>query len=292
MRKEDLDGKTVFAGRKEGDEMMSVSSIGSSDTYIYNIRTGRLSKKDGSADNFVDYFNGDTNGRLPDTLNGFDAKRKRDINDMIMLFQSGPGNIKGLFQEQNGDEYEITSEIVDAVTTHFSVNGEKVFTSYDMNVFTYMDHVNADDLLYKTRNSKAYEPSDNSINIAVNDTFDLGNGYSLKVKENSIWIDGLGSGSEEQDKKAKQLAYGLDALIRFAGQQWISDRIDRESTPMLLCLLRELGVDTDKQFQINGTKCEVRHGRIKEAGNRFAVPSSIFKEAMRKYEDALYMPLS
>ena len=271
---------------------MSVSSIGSSDTYIYNIRTGRLAKKDGSADDFVDYFNGDTNGRLPDTLNGFDAKKKRDINDMIMLFQSGLGNIKGLFQEQNGDEYEITSEIVDAVTTHFSVNGEKVFTSYDMNVFTYMNHINADDLLYKTRNSKAYEPSDNSINIAVGDTFDLGNGYSLEVKENSIWIDGLGSGSEEQDKKARQLAYGLHALIRFADQQWISDCIDRESTPMVLCLLRELGVDTDKQFQINGTKCEIRNDRIREAGNRFAVPSSIFKEAMRKYEDALYMPIS
>lgn len=56
---------------------MSVSEIGSSSTYIYNIRTGKLAKKDGSADEFVNYFNGDSNGKLPDTLNGFDAKRKR-----------------------------------------------------------------------------------------------------------------------------------------------------------------------------------------------------------------------
>ncbi len=271
---------------------MDVSGIGNSSTYIYNIRTGKLAKKDGSADEFVNYFNGDSNGKLPDTLNGFDAKRKRDINEMVMLFQSSLGKAKGIFQEQGGDEYEITSEIVDAVTTHFSVNGEKVFTSYDMNVFTYMDHISADDLLYKTRNSKAYEPSDNSINIAVGDVFDLGNGYVLKVKEDSIWIDGLGSGSEKQDEKARQLAYGLDALIRFADQQWMSDRIDRESTPMLLQLLRELGIDTDKQFQINGTKCEVKYDRIREAGNRFAVPSSIFNEALKKYEDVLYMPIS
>ena len=57
------------------------------------------------------------------------------FGNMIMLFQSSRGRAKGIFQEQSGDEYEITSEIVDAVTTQFSVNGEKVFTSYDMNVF-------------------------------------------------------------------------------------------------------------------------------------------------------------
>lgn len=211
---------------------------------------------------------------------------------MIMLFQSDCGNAKRLFQEQSGDEYEITSEIVDAVTTHFSVNGEKVFTSYDMNVFTYINHIDADELLYQTRNAKAYDPSDNSIHLAVGDTIDLGNGYSLEIRGNDIWIDGLGSGSKEQDQKARQLAYGLDALIRFADQQWISDRIDRESTPMLLQMLRELGIDTDKQFQINGTKCEVRNHRIREAGNRFAVPSSIFNEALKKYEDVLAMPIS
>lgn len=270
---------------------MSVSGIGSSTTYIYNTRTGRIASKDGSEDDFVSYFNGDTDGNLPDTLNGFDAKKKRDLNDMIMLFQSGHKDVKKLFQE-NVDEYEITCEIVDAVTNHFSVNGEKVFEAYDMNVFTYIDRITADDLLYKTRNSKEYDPSDNSISIAVGDVFDLGNGYSLMVKENDIFIDGLGSGSEEQDQKARQLAYGMNALIRFADQQWISDRIDKESTPMLLSILREMGVDTDRQFQINGTKCEVRNNRIREVGNRFAVPSSIFNEALKKYEDLLYMPIS
>ncbi len=270
---------------------MSVSGIGSSTTYIYNTRTGRIASKDGCDDDFVSYFNGDTDGNLPDTLNGFDAKKKRDLNNMIMFFQSGHKDVKKLFQE-NVDEYEITCEVVDAVTNHFSVNGEKVFKAYDMNVFTYIDRINADDLLYKTRNSKEYDPSDNSISIAVGDVFDLGNGYSLMVRENNIFIDGLGSGSEEQDQKARQLAYGMNALIRFADQQWISDRIDEESTPMLLSILREMGVDTDRQFQINGTKCEVRNNRIREVGNRFAVPSSIFNEALKKYEDSLYMPIS
>lgn len=55
---------------------MSVNGIGSSSTYLYNIRTGKLATKDGSQDDFVDYFNGDADGKLPDTLNGFDAKKK------------------------------------------------------------------------------------------------------------------------------------------------------------------------------------------------------------------------
>ncbi len=38
---------------------MAVTGIGSVQTYIYNSQTGRLSTKDGSADEFVDYFNGE-----------------------------------------------------------------------------------------------------------------------------------------------------------------------------------------------------------------------------------------
>ena len=61
---------------------------------------------------------------------------------------------------------------------------------------------------------------------------------------------------------------------------------------MILSLLRELGIDTDKTFRVNGTKYEVRDGRIQESGNRFGIQDSVFREAMKKYEDALSMTLS
>lgn len=269
---------------------MAVNGIGSVHTYIYNTSTGKLATKDGSKDDFVDYFNGDLSGKDSDTLNGFDQRQKCNINDILMLLQSE--KVNGLIHGKNTDEIEITSVFEDATTSHYSINGDKVFTAYDMNAFTYMDHKMTDDLLYRTLHAKPYDPSDNSLHIAVGDVFDLGNGYQLKVEKDHIQIESPDNGNEENDHKAKQLAYGLHALIRFADQQWMSGMIDRESTPMLLNLLHEIGVDTEKEFQINGTKCEVRHGRIREAGNRFAVPNSVFQKAQKKYEELLSAPLS
>ncbi len=272
---------------------MSVSGIGSS-TYIYNIKTGKLASKDGSKDDFVDYFNGDTTGKQTDSLNGFDARKKSQINSMVRFYQSmGSSNRKGLFTEQNGDEYEITCDVVDAVTTQYSVNGEKVFKAYDMNVYTYINGQKAADALaYRLHGLKNEEQGGNSIRFGAGDVFELGNGYSLKITDCSVEAEGLGSGSEQQDQKAQQLAYGMNALIRFAAKQWAPDRIDSESTPMLLSMLRELGIDTDKTFQINGTRCEVRNGRIAEAGKRFGMPESVFEEAVKKYEEALSMPIA
>lgn len=271
---------------------MAITGIGSTNTYIYNVKTGKLATKDGSADDFVDYFNGDRNAAQTDTLNGYDQRKKSGIENMLMLMQAGRLRVKGMDTAQNQDTYEITSEIEDVVTTNFSVNGEKILTSYDMCAFSFIDSPTADDLLYRTRDSRGYDASDNSIHIAAGDVFDLGNGYVLTVKDDHIQLDGTGRGQDMEDKKAKQLAYGLNALIRFADQQWMSEMIDRESTPMLLSLLHELGVDTEKEFQINGTKCEIRSGRIREAGNRFAVPGSVYRNALKQYEELLSMPVS
>lgn len=271
---------------------MSISGIGSNNTYIYNSQTGKLSSKDGSKDAFVDFFNGDISGEADNSLNGFDAMRKRDIENMIMFFNSGKG--RNIFDDLNGNEYEISGEIVDAVTSVYSINGEKVFTAYTAVSYTY-DEVNIFSKImqpYKTHQSKGYNPTDNSINIAVGDVFDLGNGYKLTVKEDCIYGEGYGRGSTEDDKKMNQLVWGLNALIHFADQQWFSSMIDKESTPMLLQLLNELGVDTNKEFIINDTKCEVVNGRIREVGNNSVVPSSIYYEAVKRYEELLYQPLS
>ena len=51
---------------------MSISGIGSQNTYIYNSQTRRLSTKDGSKDEFVDYFNGDISADESSSLNGFE----------------------------------------------------------------------------------------------------------------------------------------------------------------------------------------------------------------------------
>lgn len=272
---------------------MTVSGIGSNNTYIYNVKTGKLATKDGSEDEFTDYFNGELKGEKSETLNGFDSRNKNGIERLIWYLKSGPGACKGIFSEGSADEIEITAETTDVATTHYSVNGEKVLTAYMMGAFSFVDSPQLPGTVpYKTQESKPYDSIHNRVFIAVGDEFDLGNGYRLKVEEDHVSVSGLGSGSEEEDQKVKRLAFGMNALIHFADQQWMAATIEKQVTPMLLELLREMGVDTSREFQINETKCELKHDRIVEVGNRFAIPSTIYQEAAEKYEQFLYQPLS
>lgn len=242
---------------------MSISKIGGSYTYIYNAQTGKLRTKDGGQDDFVDFFNGDLKAEDSDTLNGIDVKRKGDLERLINIF-GGQFNPK-LFTGSETGEYEITADHVDAMTSHYSVDGKKVFSAYAGKLQTSESLRSAFTTTqpYKTRDSKGYDPFDNSINIAVGDSFDLRNGYRLVVDKDNVYVERYGDGNDENEMKANLLAWNLNALIHFADGQWSWAMIDEACTPMLLNLLRELGVDTDKEFIINGTKCEVQDGRIR-----------------------------
>lgn len=273
---------------------MAISGVGNTYSYIYNSQTGKLSTKDGSKDEFVDYFNGDLSAEESTTMNGFDKKRKAEIEKLLWFF--GPENrglSKNIFDDSNGVEYEISGTIVDGATSEYSVNGEKVFTAHTGMSYTYDEiHSFGTNQSFRTRESKGYDPAANSINIAVGDVFDMGNGYRFTVKDDYIYGEGFGRGSDEDDKKANQFIWALNNLVRFADQLGFAEGIDKESTPMILAFLRELGVDTGKEFTINGTKCEVVNGRIKEVGNRIGVPGSIYQKALARCEEMLYQPLS
>ena len=243
---------------------MSISKIGGSYTYIYNAETGKLRTKDGEQDNFVDYFNGDLKGENSDTLNGTDRARKADLDRLINIF--GGQFIPKLFTGSETGEYEITAEHVDATISHYSVNGKKVFSAYagKLQASENLRSAFTTPQPFKTRVSKGYDPLDNSINIAVGESFDLRNGYRLVVDKDNVYVERYGDGNDENEMKANLLAWNLSALIHFADGQWSPAMIDEACTPMLLNLLKELGVDTEKEFIINGTKCEVQDGRIRE----------------------------
>lgn len=285
---------------------MSISEIGSRNTYIYNSRTGKLSSKDGEKDPFVDYFNGDIRGDEDDSLNGFDRARKADIENLIEVWTQVDRN---LLNDPAKEEYEITTEFVDAVTSTVQVDGGKIFTCYNGGFFTNIDPsaLFQKEGPFLTHEHKGYDPSDNSVNIAVGDVFDLGNGYRLRVGEEQVYGEGYGYKNGENDERLKALTYGLGALILFAEGQWSSvmmemnDKLTSDpersdgmggTTPMLLELLRQLGVDTDREFILNGTKCEVRNGKIREVGDKWGVARAARDEAMRKYEQEMSRPLS
>ena len=244
---------------------MGISKIGESYTYIYNAQTGKLRTKDGEHDNFVDYFNGNLKGGDSDVLHRTDSAKKAELETLINII-GGQFNPK-LFTGSETGEYEITIDHADAMTAHYLVDGKKVFSAYTGNLHASEKIKSAftTPQPFKTKISKGYDPLDNSINIAVEDSFDLRNGYRLVVDKDHVYVERYGDGNDEHEMKANLLAWNLSALIHFADGQWSTAMIDEASTPMLLNLLRELGVDTDREFIINGTKCEVQGGRIREA---------------------------
>lgn len=273
---------------------MGISGIGSVNSYIYNMKTGKLSTKDGQKDEFVDYFNGDLDEEDSSTLNGFDQERKSNIKKMLEMMKWGMIGPDQLETCQE-DEVEITTEKVDATTTVTYLNGEKILTVVGAVEYT-QEEINTFGSIrqpYKTTHPTGYDPSKNCLSIGVGSRFEFGNGYRFTVENDMVRVDSYGRGTKEDVLKADSFACGLSALIHFGDQQTFSALYrDWVSTPMMLEFLKELGVDTDGEFIINDTVCEVRDGRIKEAGNKVGVPGSIHQAAMKRLEEMLYVPLS
>lgn len=265
---------------------MAVTGVGSSFSYIYNTKTGKLSSKDGKEDDFIRYFNGDMEGEDSETLNGYDRAKKVQIKNLAAWWQ------KGMFQgglDCDSEEQEISGKIIDAATEEYYVNGERALTAYGGVMYTLKEFPGLfSHQCYRTHESRGYDPADNSIHIAVGDRYDLGGGYRLVVRDDCVDVEGYGKNGEGSDENMNLLARGMSALIAFADQQTFSDWIPKESTPMLLDMLRRLGIDTSKEFIINGTRCELRDGRIREVNsNRAGVPNSVYEKALKRYEEAL-----
>lgn len=270
---------------------MQVTGIGSRyDNYIYNVKTNRFSTKDGGKDEFVDYCNGDVKGEDTERLNHFDAHTRYQFQRMMYVANNCFGT--GAFGTDS-DEIEVSAEIESATKTQFYVNGKKSFTAY-----TGMSYLPSEiltfstiDQPYKTMSSTPYDPFANSIGIGVGKKFDIGNGYSVTVMgDGSVRGDGFGKGSPEDDYRANMMVGALDALMHVADQQRFASATD-DYTDYIMELLSSQGVDTSKEFVVNGTHFEMRYGKIREVGNDYVVPSSIQEAAIKRYEEKMSEPL-
>ena len=197
--------------------------------------------------------------------------------------------------KNDGREYEIAEEIVDGVTSYYYLNGEKILEAGiagDMTLEDVDQEWERTHQPHKTYQHRGYNPLDNSINIAVGDVYDLGNDYRLRVKANSVEVEKYGSGSRENDKKMEILRWGVDGLIRFSEHRVHTSLVDGECAPMLLNLLKQLGVDTSRDFIINGTKFTVSFGEIGLAEYIPREPSESYKRMVKDREQIRLQPLS
>jgi len=273
---------------------MNVTGIGSHNTYYYNVDTKRLqSSETGEENEFCRWFNGDlSTEQLSDSINGYDSHIKNNLENMFYMYND---ELKvDVFQPSKNDNLcEISVDVLDAERVDCTINGKTLFhakqvVDYSPEEIHTMKYAGP----YKTRTAKAYNQTDNSINIAVGDRYELPNGYQIVVRNDWIEAIGYSRGETAYDPELECLIGGLNDLIRFADQQWTSGSISDESTPILLNFLRHLGVDTSREFIINETKCELVNGRISEVGNTYGAPSSIYQKAIARYEEWLYQSVN
>ena len=87
---------------------MSITKVGSSYNFIYNTKTGKLSTKDGSKNEFVDFCNGDVKGEDTETLNHFDEHTRYQFTRMLFAYGTG---MTGQNPFANDEKVEITADI-------------------------------------------------------------------------------------------------------------------------------------------------------------------------------------
>jgi len=278
---------------------MGLSSIGSSYQYFYNIQTGKIqSANETQDDDFVKWFNGDiSEDELPDSINGYDERKKTDIQRYIMMLKQGMVDGTGLHTEDDENVYQIDYTLVDAVTSKTSIAGNNVWEGRTPLNYSSNQLKSVRDTLEKYRVTKRepYNPNANSATIVSGDTFDLGKGYQLMVKENYVEVI-MGQGTEEDDMRALKIQAGLEAFMRLTNQQGIASMIWNlvgEYSQDLINIIGSTGVDVSKEFVINGTKCEVDgNGKIREADNTYVMPSEMYLEQLRRYETFWEIPVN
>ena len=99
-----------------GGNAMGITGVGSSYNFVYNTKTGKLSTKDGSKNEFVDFCNGDVKGEDTESLNHFDAHTRYQFQRMLYVYGTG---MTGQNPFENDEEVEITADIDSATHTSF-----------------------------------------------------------------------------------------------------------------------------------------------------------------------------
>lgn len=266
---------------------MSISKVGGTYAYMYNPQTGRLSTKDGTEDDFTKYYNEGYTDELGERLNGFDSTRK-SVFEMWIENLTSTGTIKN-----DGREYELAEEIVDGGHSYFYLDGEKILDFGTAGDFTVEDLEEEDERFWRPHRifqHKGYNPVDNSINLAVGDVFDMGR-YRLRVTANSVEVEGLQRTREGKYYNIDLLRWGLDSLIRFTEHGVNSAFVCDESMPMLIELLKQLGVDVSRDFIINGTKCKFSDGEICIAEYVPPRKSESYKKMVKEFEECSLLSL-
>lgn len=272
---------------------MDITGIGTTRSYTYCQTTKKLETQN-SDDAFVKWYNGEIDReQLPKQINGFDSDVKNGLESLLSFYSEIYGAKD--FNDENtvNDDLQVAVDIKDVDCIEYSINGIKI-TEYSPVLCSAEDEkiFCGENVPYMTTIHQDYNATNNSIQIAVGDKYDLENGYKLVIGNNSVdVVKTAGADSGEWDR-VNYLSLALHDFIHFADQQWMSMESSDEMNEVVIDFLQKLGVNTEKTFTVNKTQCEIVNGRIREVGNMWCIPSSMYNAAKRRYEELLSQSLN
>ncbi len=276
---------------------MSITGIGTTKSFTYHINAGKLESSNKGDDVFTQWYNGEiSKEELPEEINGYDSDMKNQLEGVLDAY-SEKNNSKGykwLTENEGRDVWNVTVEIKDVDLIEIRVGGvwktechlPVLCAKEDESIFT------GKNVPYATTLHQDYDATDNSIQIAVGDKFDVGSGYTLVVGKNSVDIIKQPWANPKEWDRIHYLSLALNDFLHFADQQWMSMESSDEINEVVIDFLKRLGVNTEEKFIVNKTRCEIVNGRIREVGNIWCIPSSMYNAAKRRYEELLYQPIN
>lgn len=267
---------------------MNVTGVGTAKTYYYNANTNKLySKETKETDDFAAYYNEEETDSTK--LNYFDIRMKNHITNFVKDF---------LNSNYTNDEniYELSFEIKDAFTDtinigNFSVTG---YTSPDLTtkqldkfLDSYIDEPEGN---YRFKGHPELEGL-NQLSLKRGDIFSVHRDYSLKILNDRVIVLNSAGKEDTTNQEAMNTAKVFDLLIRYSNGEITPDKvtgINDENFNSLCILLKNLGIDTEKEFTINNVSSTLKDGYLKELNNPFGYSQELLKEIERDYEMFLY----
>lgn len=186
------------------------------------------------------------------------------------------------------DSVQVTVHIKDVDCIEYSINDIKMI-SYSAVICSPEDEkiFCGENVPYATTVHQDYNAANNSIQIAVGDEYDVGNGYKLVIGNNSVDVVKTAGADPREWDRVNYLSLALSDFIHFADQQWMSMESSDEINQVVIDFLQKLGVNMEETFTVNKTQCEIVNGRIREVGNMWCIPSSMYNAAKKRYEELM-----
>lgn len=267
---------------------MDITGIGTTRSYTYCQTTKKLGTQN-SDDAFVKWYNGEINQeQLPAQINGFDDDVKRGLETFLSDY-SQRICVEGYSEESmQDDSVQVTVHIKDVDCIEYSINDIKMI-SYSAVICSPEDEkiFCGENVPYATTVHQDYNAANNSIQIAVGDEYDVGNGYKLVIGNNSVDVVKTAGADPREWDRVNYLSLALSDFIHFADQQWMSMESSDEINQVVIDFLQKLGVNMEETFTVNKTQCEIVNGRIREVGNMWCIPSSMYNAAKKRYEELM-----